>query len=159
MMFPAAKEAVPVPQAVHLFNALIRRGIDDRALYQRALTQVREPGLRALLNENAQALDQLIDDLQAHVRAWNRVPASHGTLVGAIRGAVADIGISRSDQSHRDTAWVRCLARCECALWDRFERHAQRTADSEVSNVLHRQLSRLHRVHLDMHCLAGTTHG
>jgi uncharacterized protein (TIGR02284 family) len=148
-----------VPQAAHLFNALIRRGIDDRALYQRALAQVREPGLRALLSENAQALDQLIDDLQAHVRARHKVPASHGTLVGALRGAMADATISRSDQGHRDTAWVRCLARCECALWDRFEFHAQRTPDNDTAQVLRRQLNRLHRIHLDMHCLAGTTHG
>lgn len=146
-------------QAIHLFNALIRRGIDDRALYQRALAQVREPGLRALLNENAQVLDQLIEDLQAHVRSREKVPASHGSLMGAVRGAMADATISRSDQGHRDTAWVRCLARCECALWDRFEHHAQRASDSEVSTVLQRQLNRLHRIHLDMHCLAGTTHG
>ena len=30
------------------YNALIRRGIDDRDLYRRALSQVREPGLQAL---------------------------------------------------------------------------------------------------------------
>lgn len=147
-----------MPQAAHPFNMLIRRGIDDRAMYRHALAQVREPGLRDLLSENAHTLDLLIDDLQKYVRAQGKTAAIHGTLFGRVRVAFANASMTRVDQARRDTAWVRCLARCECALLDRFEQQARRHTDSDMACVLHRQLHRLHRIHLDMHCLAGTTH-
>ncbi|WP_414649799.1 hypothetical protein [Dyella sp.] len=146
-------------QPVALYNALIRRGIDDRALYRRALIQVREPGLRVLLEENAQTLDALIADLQQQVLDQGARAADHGTMMGAARGWFLDVTVSRAGDAHRDTAWVRCLARCECALLDCFERHAGAAANDDSARVLRRQLCRLHRIHLDMHCLAGTTHG
>ena len=59
------------------YNALIRRGIDDRELYRRALSQVREPGLQALLSENLHTLDALIGDLQAQVGAGIGAKGKH----------------------------------------------------------------------------------
>lgn len=138
------------------YNALIRRGIDDRELYRRALAQVREPGLQALLAENLQTLDTLISDLQAQAHASGRTPARHGTLAGAVRSALAEMATSMA--SNRDTAWVHCLARNECALLHRFEAQIAHAPD-EAARVLRVQLSRLHGIHRDMHCLAGTTHG
>lgn len=138
------------------YNALIRRGIDDRDLYRRALSQVREPGLQALLGENLQTLDALIGDLQAHVHAAGRTPARHGTLAGAIRSALADMAVGMA--GNRDTAWVHYLARNECALLHVFEQQLAKASD-ESARVLRVQLSRLHGIHKDMHCLAGTTHG
>ena len=137
------------------YNALIRRGIDDRDLYRRALTQVREPGLQALLRENLHTLDALIGDLQAQVHAGGNAPARHGTVAGAVRSAVAELTTGMS--SNRDTAWVHCLARNECALLHRFEEQMAH-ASAESARVLGVQLSRLHGIHNDMHCLAGTTH-
>lgn len=138
------------------YNALIRRGIDDRDLYRRALTQVREPGLRALLVENLQTLVALIGDLQAQVHASGRKPARHGTLSGAVRSALAEVTTGFS--SNRDAAWVHRLARNECALLHRFEQQMAHATD-DSARVLGVQLSRLHGIHRDMHCLAGTTHG
>jgi uncharacterized protein (TIGR02284 family) len=138
------------------YNALIRRGIDDRDLYRRALTQVREPGLQALLKENLHTLDVLIGDLQAQVQTQGRVPPRHGTLAGAVRSALADM--TTGFASNRDAAWVRRLARNECSLLHLFEEQMAHATD-ESARVLGVQLSRLHSIHTDIHCLAGTTHG
>jgi len=144
-----------VSRAPH-YNTLIRRGIDDRDLYRRALEQVSEPGLQVLLAENLQTLDTLIADLQAQVRAAGGSPARHGTLAGALRSALADM--INGMASNRDAAWVHSLARNECALLHRFEQQMAQASD-ESARVLRVQLSRLHGIHKDMHCLAGTTHG
>lgn len=138
------------------FNALIRRGIDDRDLYRRALRRVREPGLQALLQENLHTLDALIDDLQVQVRANGQAPARHGTLAGAVRSALAELTVGMSHD--RDVAWIHCLARNECVLLHCFEQQMAH-ASAESARVLGIQLTRLHGIHNDMHCLAGTTHG
>jgi len=139
-----------------LYNALIRRGIDDRGLHRRALALVRDPALQMLLFENLQTLDSLIDDLQAQVRADGGTPARRGTLTGTLRNVVADLSTRFS--AHRDAAWVQWLARNECDLLHSFERRMKR-APSTSGSVPGRQLSRLYGMHKDMHCLAGTTHG
>lgn len=138
------------------YNALIRRGIDDRDLYRRALEQVRSPGLQVLLVENLQTLDALIDDLQTQVSAGGRSPARHGTLTGVVRSAVAELVTGMA--TNRDSAWVHCLARNECALLNVFEQQMALASD-DSARVLRVLLSRLHGIHKDMHCLAGTTHG
>ncbi|AHX14806.1 hypothetical protein CH75_17590 [Dyella jiangningensis] len=137
------------------YNALIRRGIDDRDLYRRALAQVREPGLQALLAENLHTLDLLIDDLQLQAHACGLTPARHGTLAGAIRSTLAEWTAGMS--SNRDSAWVRSLARNECGLLHRFEEQMAH-APRDSAHALGVQLSRLHSIHRDMHCLAGTHH-
>jgi uncharacterized protein (TIGR02284 family) len=139
-----------------LFNALIRRGIDDRGLHRRALERVRDPALQMLLYENLQTLDSLIEDLQAQVRADGGAPAERGTLAGSLRTLAADV--STRFAGHRDAAWVQCLARHECGLLHSFERHLQRAGRRKEAG-LDRQLDRLYGMHSDMHCLAGTTHG
>ena len=45
-----------------LYNALIRRSIDLRRLYQHVARRVAEPGLRSVLQENAAALELLKPD-------------------------------------------------------------------------------------------------
>ncbi|WNL46829.1 PA2169 family four-helix-bundle protein [Dyella sp. BiH032] len=139
-----------------LFNALIRRGIDDRGLHRRALERVRDPALQILLFENLETLDSLIGDLQAQVRADGGTPAERGTLAGSLRTLAADV--STRFAGHRDAAWVQCLARHECGLLHSFERRVQRTGRRTEAG-LNRQLDRLYGMHRDMHCLAGTTHG
>ncbi|GAB2798701.1 PA2169 family four-helix-bundle protein [Dyella kyungheensis] len=138
------------------YNALIRQGIDDRDMYRRALAQVREPGLQALLAENLHTLDTLIGDLQAQVHATGSTPARHGTLAGAVRSALAEMVTGMA--SNRDSAWIHYLARNECALLNSFEQQMAQASD-DSARVLRVQLSRLHGIHKDMHCLAGTTHG
>lgn len=138
-----------------LYNTLIRRGIDDRNLYRDAVLQVHEPGLRALLSENAQTLDVLIGDLQALVRASGKTPASHGTFAGSVCRAVTSMRARHS--AHCDATWVHDLARHECGLLNCIERQI-RHAPAETVSILDRQRLRLYGIHRDMHCLAGTTH-
>lgn len=139
-----------------LYNALIRRGIDDRDLHRRALEQVRDPALQMLLFENLQTLDDVIGELQSQVRADGGTPAEHGTLAGGLRSVMA--AWSTHFSTHRDSAWVHCLARYECESLHSFERRLQREAAASTG-VLGRHLTRLYGMHKDMHCLAGTTHG
>jgi len=78
-----------------LCNALIRRSIELRALYLHAAVEVNEPGLRSVLNENAQALEHLIAELQAQIRVLAGLPA---TRTAPLRHLVA-----------RHAAQRRCL--------------------------------------------------
>lgn len=139
----------PRPQT--LFNALIRRGIDLRALYRDASTQASEPGLRVVLGENASALDQVIADLQVQVRQLGGTPARRGRLGGAARRQLIEWLLP--DTPRRDVAWIARLAHGEEALVHAFEEGMQ-NATPEAALVLRRQLPRLQGIHLDMHSLA-----
>ncbi|KRF01917.1 hypothetical protein ASG87_10450 [Frateuria sp. Soil773] len=134
-----------------LYNALIRRSIDMRALYRDAATQAQEPGLRAVLGENAAALGQLIGELQAQIRGSGAEPASHGRFAGQAQRHLAAWLLPSAP--YRDQAWIRRLARSEAALLQAFERGIEQ-APADAALVLRRQLPRLQGIHLDMHSLA-----
>lgn len=134
-----------------LYNALIRRGIDLRTLYRDASAQASEPGLRAVLGENAGALDQVIADLQAQVDRLGATPARRGRLGGAARRQLIEWLLPAPPQ--RDLAWIARLAQGEAALVDAFERGLKQ-APPATARVLQRQLPRLQGIHLDMHGLA-----
>lgn len=151
MRAPIAQESAVAPRPQTLFNALIRRGIDLRALYRDASAQAREPGLRVVLGENASALDQVIADLQRQVARFGGTPARHGRLGGIARRQLIEWLLP--DTPRRDTAWIARLAHGEAALVHAFEEGMQR-ATPEAALVLRRQLPRLQGIHLDMHSLA-----
>lgn len=146
--------ALPAPAEQVACHALIRRCIDLRKLYLRAAHGC-EPGLRVLLNDNAQAMDSLIADLQAQCcvgidRAYDR-----GSWRGAVRGQLAGCLVRLSPR--RELAWLRVLTHRESDLLHLFERTIARLpADS--ARVMCRQLSRLHGIHQDMHSLVGRAH-
>jgi uncharacterized protein (TIGR02284 family) len=134
-----------------LYNALIRRGIDLRTLYRDASVQASEPGLRAVLGENAGTLDQVIADLQAQVGRLGATPARRGRLGSAARRQLIEWLLPAPPQ--RDLAWIARLAHGEAALVDAFEQGLQH-APAATARVLRRQLPRLQGIHLDMHGLA-----
>lgn len=146
----SAKEP-PAARPQTLYNALIRRAIDLRALYRDASVQAREPGLRAVLGENAGALDQMVVELQAQVGQLGGTPARRGRLGGAARRQLIEWLLPGAPQ--RDSAWIARLEHGEVALLHAFERGLQR-APPEAALVLRRQLPRLQGIHLDMHGLA-----
>jgi uncharacterized protein (TIGR02284 family) len=139
-----------------LFNALIRRGIDLRALYRDAAAQAREPGLRAVLEENAEALDLLVTELQAQVRLLGSTPAIRGRLGGTARRQLVEWLLPAAPR--RDDAWIEQLAHHEAALLQAFER-AIAHAPAETALALRRLLPRLQSIHLDMHGLARPRQG
>lgn len=152
MAAPYPRRSPPVaPRPQWLFNTLIRRGIDLRALYRDASAQAREPGLRVVLGENASALDQVIADLQVQVSQLGGTPARHGRFGGAARRQMIEWLLP--DTPRRDIAWIARLAHGEAALVHAFER-GMRHATPEAALVLRRQLPRLQGIHLDMHGLA-----
>ena len=132
----------------HLCNGLIRRSIELRALYRHAAMRVSEPGLRTVLDEEAQSLTLVIAELQAQIRNHEGTPATRRRMVGAVRQGF-DALIPRTDD-----AWIRLLARHEQSLLRSFERVIARVGPSDMSAELHRQLPRLHSIDLDMHSLA-----
>lgn len=147
----SAKEPPAAAHPQTLYNALIRRAIDLRALYRDASIQAREPGLRAVLGENASALDQMVAELQAQVSQLGGTPARRGRLGGAARRQLIEWLLPGAPQ--RDNAWIARLAHGEAALLHAFERGLQQ-APPEAALVLRRQLPRLQGIHLDMHGLA-----
>lgn len=134
----------------HLCNGLIRRSIELRALYCHAAAQVTEPGLRTVLNEEAQSLNLVVTELQEQVRRHEGIPATRRRMLGAVRHRF-DASVPRSDD-----AWIRLLARHEQNLLRSFERVIDRVgaSDLEMQAELHRQLPRLHSIDLDMHSMA-----
>ena len=132
----------------HLCNGLIRRSIELRALYRHAAARVNEPGLRTVLDEEAQSLSLVIDELQAHMRSQESEPATRRGVVSAMRHQFDAL------MPHSDDAWIRLLARHERHLLHAFERVLARMEPSDMTTALHRQLPRLHSIDLDMHSLA-----
>jgi uncharacterized protein (TIGR02284 family) len=136
----------------YLCNGLIRRSIELRALYRDAASQVSEPGLRTVLHEEAQSLDQVIAELQAQMRKHAVEPATRSRMIGLAQqrlDALLVRGMPRADD-----AWIRLLARKEQRLLKNFERALGKMAAGEMNTTLHRQLPRLQSIDLDMHSLA-----
>lgn len=135
---------------------LLRCSVELLWLYRRAAAKC-EPGLRLVLEENAQTLAALIADLRAAWPAsgscWKQVPA----ILGGIVRRQAIIGLLHVS-GDRDGAWLALLARREAALLRAFE-HAAQTAPPATAYLLGCQLQRLRALYRDMHCLTTTTGG
>jgi uncharacterized protein (TIGR02284 family) len=136
-------------------NQLIRRGIDLCHLYRHAALAVSEPGLRAVLGEEAQTLAALVADLQHEVALAGSEPRTRGSWRAALRCRMVD-GMAHA-AARRDSTWIRALVQGEEALLRAFEQ-AIASLPEESAQGLRRQLPRLRGIHLDMHSLAGTAH-
>lgn len=137
-----------------IYEPLIQHSIDLCRLYRRAATAAREPGLRSVLNENAQTLMLVVADLQAQQRRTGEPSRQRGTLRGTLRAQWA-AGMP-NNASRTDNDWIHALGQYEVRLLHLFERATIATAPADVALVLRRQLPRLHGIHLDMHGLGGT---
>lgn len=128
-----------------LINDLIRYGIDDRDLYDAAAHQVREPGLRQVLQENCEALTAVVAELQGQVRASGARPPQHGTWRGWLQRQLAGWLARRRG----DPAWIDLLAQSEAGYRRMFESGLDRMPQ-EVRPALQRQQRRLREVEADM---------
>jgi uncharacterized protein (TIGR02284 family) len=150
---PGANVASSVTRTI--CNQLIRRGIDLCHLYRHAALAVSEPGLRAVLGEEAQTLAALVADLQHEVKLAGGEPRTHGSWRAALRCRLVD-GTARA-AARRDNTWIRALVQDEEALLRAFERAIAELPEGSAQG-LRRQLPRLRGIHLDMHSLAGAAH-
>lgn len=144
---PVSRHAV----SRHPWRSMIRRSLHLRAAYRRAATTVDEPGLRSVLLENAELLDQLIAEWRAQGRepVAEQAPKTH--WMDAVQSRIDAWrwrAIPRSD-----VLWIRLLARDEAALLRSFEQ-ALATASTDAAPLLHRQRPRLDALHRDMRSLA-----
>lgn len=138
------------PVSQHAWRILIRRSLGLRAAYRRAAAVVDEPGLRSVLEENAQRLDQLIAEWRAQCRRpGEAVPRQR--WLDAVRRRV-DAWRWRA-MPRSDVLWIRLLARDETALLHSFEL-ALAQASAETAPLLYRQWPRLDAIHRDMRSLA-----
>lgn len=133
-----------------LCNGLIRRSIQLRALYRHAAARVSEPGLRTVLDEEAQSLSLVVAALQQQIRSHEGVPAHRCRMLGAMRYRFETLW------PRGDDVWIRLLARHERNLLRSFERAIARVGvdDKEMTAALNRQLPRLRSIDMDMHSLA-----
>ena len=122
-------------------------------LYRRGAA-VSEPGLRLILEENAQTLAGLLADLRAAspaIAGWKQKAFScsdavcRRVLVGLLHAA-----------GNRESLWLALLARREAALLHAFE-HGARAAPPVTARLLERQLRHLRALQRDMHCLMSAT--
>jgi hypothetical protein len=139
------------PVSRHAWRTLIRRSLRLRAAYRRAAAAVDEPGLRSVLEENAQMLDQLIAEWRAQCRASAEPEGARQRWIDMVRHRV-DAWRWRA-MPRSDALWIRLLARDEAALLHSFEL-AQAQASAETAPLLHRQWPRLDAIHRDMRSLA-----
>jgi hypothetical protein len=132
-----------------LASKLIRRSIELRSMYRLAASQVGEPGLRTVLQENAVTLDQVVNELLAQHKASTHVDQQNPPL--SVSHSLSQWWATHAAH-HGDGAWIRQLARREAAFLAVFEQ-AIVICDGELELVLRRQMPRLRGIDLDMHGL------
>lgn len=139
------------PVARNAWHALVRRGLRLRSAYARAAVAVDEPGLRSVLEENAQWLDPLIAEwrVQGFVAPGKDWPGLHW-----LRTTHRHVETWRTHAMPRsDVQWIRLLARHEDALLRSFEQ-VLAGAPVELAPLLCRQWPRLNAIHRDMRSLS-----
>jgi uncharacterized protein (TIGR02284 family) len=126
-------------------NGLIKRVIADRDLYRQAARGVREPGLKVILEESADALDAIAHDLQGQVAATGGRPATAGGAMSGVRRTMMEASVKLSHDP--DVTYIRTLEQMERRLLDAFLRLEATSGDRAMVG---RHIARLRLLHLDM---------
>lgn len=138
--------------SIRVVNGLIRRVIADRDLYCQAARSVREPGLRAILEESADSLTAIAGDLQGQVTATGGKPAIAGGPMSGVRRTVMEASVKLSHDP--DVTWIRTLEQMERRLLAAFLKLEATSGDRAIVG---RHIARLRLLHLDMANLGGAT--
>jgi uncharacterized protein (TIGR02284 family) len=138
--------------SIRVVNGLIRRVIADRDLYRQASRSVREPGLRAILEESADSLTAIAGDLQGQVSATGGKPALAGGPMSGVRRTMMEASVKLSHDP--DVTWIRTLEHMEQRLLEAFLRLEASSGDRAAVG---RHIARLRLLHLDMTNLGGAT--
>ena len=134
-------------------SSLAARSEQLLALYLRAAA-TSEPGLRLVLEENAQTLAALVADLGATVPATTTWQREFALCARALQGRA--VMASMHMAGNREALWIALLARREAGLLRAFERAAN-AAPTATAHLLGRQLLHLHALQHDMRCLTAAT--
>ena len=134
-----------------LYQCLIRRSLQLQRLCERAANRVIEPGLKAVLEENAQSLRRLVVELQLQLTELRGTPAARERWGEWL--ALSEAMRARRDATRGDVEWIRLLARYEAVLLRTLEDGISH-ASPEAAFSLRQLLPRLRSVHSDMHGLA-----
>lgn len=136
--------------STRVVNGLIRRVIADRDLYRQAARGVREPGLKAILEESADALTAIAAELQLQVTASGARPATAGGPLSGVRRTMMEASVKLSHDP--DVTYIRTLEHMERRLLDAF---LKLEASSGDRALVGRHIARLRLLHLDMTNLGG----
>ncbi|SFW74793.1 PA2169 family four-helix-bundle protein [Luteibacter sp. UNCMF366Tsu5.1] len=131
--------------STRVVNGLIRRVIADRDLYLQAARGVREPGLKAILDESADALTAIAKELQGQVSAAGMRPATAGGPMSGVRRTIMEASVKLSHDP--DVTYIRTLEQMERRLLDAFLRLESTSGDRAMVG---RHIARLRLLHLDM---------
>jgi uncharacterized protein (TIGR02284 family) len=139
-------------RSIRVINGLIRHLIADGDLYRQAARGVREPGLKAILEESADALAGIADDLRREVRATGATAASSASPLASVRRTFMEASVKLA--SNPDMAYVRTLEQMERRLLEAFVRLESSSPDRDIAQ---RHITRLRLLHMDMMQLGGAT--
>jgi len=138
--------------SIRVVNGLIRRVIADRDLYRLAARGVREPGLKAILDESADSLTSIAHDMQGQVTASGARPALAPSPMSSVRRTMMEASVKLSQDP--DVTYIRTLELMERRLLDAF---LKLEASSGDRATVGRHIARLRLLHLDMANLSGAT--
>jgi len=116
--------------SIRVVNGLIRRVIADRDLYGQAARGVREPGLKAILQESAESLTAIAAELQGEVTATGGRPATAGGPMSGVRRSVMEATAKLSHDP--DVTYIRTLELMERRLLDAFLRLESSSGDRAI---------------------------
>jgi uncharacterized protein (TIGR02284 family) len=136
--------------SIRVVNGLIRRVIADRDLYRLAARGVREPGLKAILDESADSLTSIAHDMQGQVTASGARPALAPSPMSSVRRTMMEASVKLSHDP--DVTYIRTLEHMERRLLDAF---LKLEASSGDRATVGRHIARLRLLHLDMANLSG----
>jgi uncharacterized protein (TIGR02284 family) len=136
--------------STRVVNGLIRRVIADRDLYRQAARGVREPGLKAILEESADALTAIAGELQLQVTSTGARPATAGGPLSGVRRTMMEASVKLSHDP--DVTYIRTLEQMERRLLDAFLKLEATSGDRALVG---RHIARLRLLHLDMMHLGG----
>ncbi len=121
-------------QSTDLLNTLIEVSRDGLKFYSDAASKVKDPDVRAVFETQANAREQLINDLSRHVNVRGAAASRDETFIGKSSKFYAD-AMARL-KSDSDSVYIKQLAEAESRLLDHFRSALEEVETEEVRRVL-----------------------
>lgn len=121
-------------QSTDLLNTLIEVSRDGQKFYSDAANKVKDPDVRTVFETQANAREQLINDLSRHVAVRGESASSDETFVGRTRKLYADTLAKLKTDS--DGVYIKQLAEAESRLLNHFREALEAVDTEEVRRVL-----------------------